>query len=413
MVKFETATLDNGLEIVAECNPDAYSTALGFFVNTGARDESDDVSGVSHFLEHMVFKGTPTRSAEDVNREFDEMGAHYNAFTNEENTVYYAAVLPEYQERTVQLLADIMRPSLRDEDFHTEKKVILEEIKMYDDQPPFGVDDKCRAAFFGKHPLSRSVLGTAQSVGGLQIDQMRQYFERRYSPGNMSLVGSGKIDFPELCRTAEKICGEWKSIDTARQVPSAATNAGFHVVHKEAAAQEYAILMSAGPTATDADRYAAKILATVLGDDSGSRLYWELVDPGLAEHCSMHHHEYLGAGMFLTYMSCDPEYASENLERIFEVYRQASEQGITQAELDQAKSKINSRVVLSSERPRGRLFTVGINWSQRREYRGVRDDLDAIEAMTLENIRAVLQKYPLTRATTFVVGPLSEVSAPA
>ena len=383
-MKFETAKLANGLEIVAECNPEAYSTALGFFVNSGARDESDEVSGVSHFLEHMVFKGTPSRSAEDVNREFDEMGAHYNAFTNEENTVYYAAVLPEYQAQAVELLADIMRPSLRDDDFHTEKKVILEEIKMYDDQPPFGVDDKCRAAFFGRHPLSHSVLGTAQSVGGLEVGQMRDISKQRYSPGNMALVGSGKIDFAELCRTAEKICGSWKPIEAPRKLPPAAPNFGFHVVHKETAAQEYAILMSPGPAATDADRYAAKILATVLGDDSGSRLYWDLVDPGLAENCSLHHHEYMGAGMFLTYMSCDPQYAAENLDSIFAAYRQATEEGLTQAELDQAKSKVNSRVVLSSERPRGRLFTVGINWSQRREYRSVRDDLDAIEGISLK-----------------------------
>ncbi len=209
-MKFETATLDNGLQIVAECNPGAYSTALGFFVNTGARDETDAVSGVSHFLEHMMFKGTPTRSADDVNREFDEMGAHYNAFTNEENTVYYAAVLPEYQERSVELLADILRPSLREADFTTEKQVILEEIKMYEDQPPFGADDKIRAAFFGQHPLGRSVLGTAASVGGLSVDQMRGYFDNRYSPGNISLVGAGKIDFAELCRTAEKVCGKWR-----------------------------------------------------------------------------------------------------------------------------------------------------------------------------------------------------------
>jgi predicted Zn-dependent peptidase len=411
-VKFETAKLENGLEIVAECNPEAYSTAVGFFVNTGARDESDDVSGVSHFLEHMVFKGTQTRSADDVNREFDEMGAHYNAFTNEENTVYYAAVLPEYLQPTVELLADIMRPSLRDEDFHTEKKVILEEIKMYDDQPPFGIDDKCRAAFFGNHPLSRSVLGSGASVGDLRVEQMKSYFERRYCPQNIALVGSGKIDFADLCRTAQAICGKWKPIEAERRIPPAAPNAGFQVVHKETATQEYAILMSPGPSASDPDRYAAKILATVLGDDSGSRLYWELVDPGLAEHCSLHHHEYLGAGMFLTYMSCDPEFAAENLKCILEQYRLATLQGITQAELDQAKSKINSRVVLSSERPRGRLFTVGLNWAQRREYRSVRDDLDAIEAITLADISAVLKKYDLHRSTTFVVGPLKEMAAP-
>src|SRR5262249_35025689 len=219
--------------------------------------------------------------------------------------------------------ADIMRPSLRESDFTTEKKVILEEIKMYEDQPPFGVDDKCRAAFFGSHPLGQSVLGTGETVGRLGVDQMRAYFERRYSPRNIALVGAGKIDFDALCKTAEKACGHWKRIDDDRVVPIPATQTGFHVVHKETAAQEYAIMLSPGPTATDADRYAAKILSIVLGDDSGSRLYWELVDPGLAEHCSFHHHDYLNAGMFLTYMSCDPEYAAVNLKKVAEVYRAA------------------------------------------------------------------------------------------
>ncbi len=120
-MKFREHCLDNGLEIIAECNPAAYSTALGFFVKTGSRDEDDETSGVSHFLEHMTFKGTPTRSAADVNRELDELGAYSNAFTSEEQTVYFVAVLPEFQDRALDLLCDIMRPSLRADDFETGK----------------------------------------------------------------------------------------------------------------------------------------------------------------------------------------------------------------------------------------------------------------------------------------------------
>ena len=127
-MEFRRQTLDNGLEVIAEISPKAYSTALGYFVNTGSRDETAEISGVSHFLEHMVFKGTPTRSAEDVNRELDEIGSQSNAFTSEEHTVYYARVLPESQSRATELLSDIMRPSLRDEDFEMEKQVIIEEI---------------------------------------------------------------------------------------------------------------------------------------------------------------------------------------------------------------------------------------------------------------------------------------------
>lgn len=411
-MEFRKHTLENGLEIVAECNAAAYSSALGFFVKTGARDESDEIAGVSHFLEHMVFKGTPTRSADDVNREFDEMGAHYNAFTNEENTVFYAAILPEHQDWAMGLLADILRPSLREEDFDTEKKVIIEEIRMYDDQPPFGADEKCRALFFNGHPLGRSVLGTETTVGNLTAAQMCDYFRRRYSPGNIVLAAAGLIDFDALVRQAQRYCGHWDPVEAGRAILPATPHDAFLSVCKDASTQQYLIHLTAGPGATDADRYAAKLLSMVLGDDSGSRLYWELVDPGLAEQVSLSHYEYEGAGLFGTFMSCDPEQVADNLQRIHDVYRDAERQGITEEELTQAKNKVAARVVLSSERPRGRLFTVGGDWVQRREYRTVRDDLDAVAAITVDEVMAVLEKYPLTRGAMITVGPLDGVCSP-
>jgi len=412
-LEFREHTLKNGLEIIAECNDEAHSTAVGFFVQTGARDESDDVAGVSHFLEHMAFKGTAHRSAEDVNREFDEMGAHYNAFTSEENTVYYAAVLPEYQTSAVELLGDILRPALREPDFDTEKQVIIEEIRMYDDQPPFGADDKCKAAHFGSHPLGRSVLGTIKSIADLPVGAMRDYFRRRYSPGNIKLVGAGRIDFTSLVETADRLCGAWEPVQTRRETPAAAAHSGFQCLQKPSATLEYVLQLANGPAASDSDRYAAKILATVLGDDSGSRLYWELIDSGLAEQASLSHYDYQGTGLFMTYMSCGPEAAAENMRRIAEIYRRAETEGIVATELKQAKSKINSRVVLGSERPRGRLFTVGGNWLQRREYRTVHDDLEAIEAITLDDVTAVLARYPLSTSTTVAIGPLKDLPSPA
>jgi len=411
-LKFHNYTLENGLEIVAECNDDAHSTALGFFVKTGSRDETDAVAGVSHFLEHMTFKGTPTRSADDVNREFDEMGAHYNAFTNEENTVYYAAVLPEYQGRAVELLGDILRPSLREEDFDTEKQVIIEEIHMYDDQPPFGADEKCKAAYYGQHPLGRSVLGTAKSIANLSAEAMREYFTHRYSPENVTLAGAGRIDFDDLVASVRRCCGSWKPSVNSRIIEQATPHAGFQTIYKEIATQQYVMQLADGPTAAADDRYAAKLLATVLGDDSGSRLYWELVDPGLAEHASLNHCEYEGSGLMMTYLSCDPDCAAENLQRVLDVYRRAEAEGITAAELDAAKSKVRSRIVLSSERPRGRLFSVGSDWVYRREYRTVKGDLDTVAAITPEEVMAVLVRHPLSRSTTVTIGPLEEVAPP-
>ena len=177
--KVFSKTLDNGLTIVAEVNPNAASMAVGFFVRTGSRDETPEMSGVSHFLEHMIFKGTPRRSAFDVNRDFDRMGANYNAFTSEENTVYFGAVLPEFQTQLLDLLCDILRPALREEDFHLEKNVILDEIALYKDQPRFQVYDNLMDKFFSPHPLGNSILGTDKSIIELSIEQMMSYFERR------------------------------------------------------------------------------------------------------------------------------------------------------------------------------------------------------------------------------------------
>jgi predicted Zn-dependent peptidase len=307
----------------------------------------------------------------------------------------------------------MLRPALNEQDFDTEKKVILEEIKMYEDQPPFGADDKCRAAYFAGHPLGKSVLGTVETVGSLPVEKMRAYFARRYSPGNIVLAAAGRIDFDALVKTAREVCGGWEPVTAPRQIAPAKASGGFEVLTKPSAAKEYVLQMSPGPASADKDRYAAKLLTTMLGDDSGSRLYWELIDPGLAEHASLHHYEYLGAGVLMTYMSCQPDATADNLRRIQEVYRRAEADGFTAAELAQAKSKINSRVVLGSERPRGRLFVVGGNWTQRHEYRSVRDDLDAVEALTLDQIAAVLARYPLTRPMTFAVGPLDSLAAPS
>lgn len=411
-MRFLKHTLGNGLHVVAECNEEAHTIALGFFVSAGSRDERREIAGVSHFLEHMTFKGTATRSADDVNREFDEMGAYYNALTNEENTVYYAALLPEYQDRAVGLLSDILRPALRPEDFDTEKQVILEEIRMYEDQPPFGADEKCKAAYYGSHPLGNSVLGTVESIGGLSVEAMRQYFQRRYGADNITLVGTGKIDFDALVACAERNCGAWACSGSSRNVERAPPHQAFQTIRKPQATQQYMMQLACGPAARDDDRYPAKLLATVLGDDSGSRLYWELVDPGRAEHAGLNHGEYEGAGLMMTYMACDPQHAVENLQRILDLYRRAEQEGITPEELAQAKSKVRSRIVLASERPRGRLFVVGSDWVYRRRHRTVEEDLAAVAAITPDDVRDVLAKYPLTRSTTVTIGPMAGIDAP-
>src|SRR3954454_6473220 len=181
-MQFHHTVLDNGLRVIAELNDQAHSVASGFFVKTGSRDESPEVAGVSHFLEHMVFKGTPRRDALAVNRDFDRVGAKHNAQTSEEDTVYHVTSLPEYLPKSFDVLSDILRPNLREDDFETEKKVIIEEIRMYLDNPMSVAYEAAKEAHFGPHPLGQSILGSVESISAMTADQMRSYFARYYSP---------------------------------------------------------------------------------------------------------------------------------------------------------------------------------------------------------------------------------------
>ncbi len=408
--QFHHAKLDSGLEIIAETNESAYSAALGFFVRTGSRNETPDVAGVSHFLEHLVFKGTERCNAAEVNRRLDEMGADANAYTTEEQTVYYASLLPELLGDAIELFGEILRPALKKSDFDLEKQVILEEISMYEDQPPFGADDKSREIFFAGHPLAGSVLGSVDSVSRLTPDVVNHYLELRYGPENVVLAAAGNIDFDFLVRKAASATKHWKP--SARPVNDAQFwrrqrgQRGFHQIFKESATQQHTLLLSDGPSGRDADRYAAALWANMLGDDSGSRLYWDLVDPGLADSATLGTCEFYDNGLWVTGLSSEPEAAEEVLLRTREIYRQTMQSGVTREEWERAKNKMLSRQVLANELPSGRLFSIGGDWLARREYRSVAAEMDALQRITLDDIHAVPQKYPLNDALVVTVGPL-------
>jgi len=405
--------LDNGLQVIGETSPSARSVALGFFVRTGSRDETREVSGVTHFLEHMVFKGTPRRSALEVNADFDQIGAQYNAFTSEEHTVFYAAILPEYLPRAVDILADILRPSLRAEDFEMEKKVIIEEIGMYEDQPMWSAYDHAKRIYFGDHPLGQSILGTVESVGALTRDQMHAYFQQRYVAPNITMVAAGKFDWPALVALIEKHCVGWDGHPAPRQGIREARGTGrVEVVARAKVTQEHVFLVSPGPAADAPLRYAADTLAMILGDDSGSRLYWALLDPGLAESADASFHEYEGTGSFYTSFSGEPGRTEANLALVLDLLAQAQRDGVTEDELRQAKNKILSRVVRGSERPMGRMQAIGMAWSYLHQYRNVDDELQAFEAVTRGDIRTVLDQYPLDGVTTLALGPLEKLGRP-
>lgn len=414
-MQFHQHTLANGLNLIGEVSPSAHSVALGFFVRTGSRDETPEVSGVSHFLEHMMFKGTPRRSFMDVNLDFDRIGAHYNAYTSEENTVFYAAVLPEYLPQAVDILGDILRPSLRQEDFDMEKNVIIEEIGMYDDRPGWVAYEKARKTYFNGHPLGNSVLGTKDSITQLAREQMQGYFDRRYVATNITVAAAGNFDWKQFTGLVGEHCGRWPAGKAPRLGRKQAKGPGvFKMIPRdpEKGAQEHVFLLSPAPAADSQLRHAAGLLATILGDDSNSRLYWALVDPGLAESADMGLQECDGAGVFFTSLTCEPERTQKNLALVLGILRQVAAEGVTEAELALAKSKVLSRVVRSSERPMGRMQDLGMSWTYLGKYRSVDDELAAFEGVTLKKIRQVLEKFSFEDNAILALGPLKKMRPP-
>lgn len=402
---FKQTTLPNGLTIIGEVNPNVQSVAFGFFVGIGSRDETDDVSGVSHFLEHMVFKGTEDYTPVDVNRIFDEVGAKYNASTSEEVTLFYAAILPEYYEQTFGLIASILYPTLRDEDFDIEKKVILEEIGMYEDMPAFSAYENLMRTHFAGHPLSRGILGSTDSISALTAQQMRDYHQQHYRAGNITLAVAGNIDWDRVVQLAEKYCSQWPAGKTERPPEEARPQGGLTVLSRASSVQEHIAQMAPAPPGQSDMRFAADVLSVIVGDDSNSRLYWELVEPGHVEAAEMSYNDYDGSGAYMSFLACHPDQAEEHLTTMKRIFETVNREGVTPEELEQAKNKIASRVVLRSERPMGRLASLGSNWMYRKEYRSVEDDLKTLRSISREDIRNLLDQYPLGQTTTVAIGP--------
>ncbi|MCH7840090.1 MAG: insulinase family protein [Planctomycetes bacterium] len=212
-------TLANGLQIVIERMPDVRSAAAGFLVCTGARDEVAEQAGVSHFLEHMMFKGTNRRSWQEITIDFDRMGSSYNAFTSEDRTVYYGWVRRADIGKQIELLADMMQSTLPPEEFETERKVILEEIAMAKDDLEHLTFDFLQEKVFAGHPLAWPILGYEQTVQGLSRDVMWDYFRRRYVPDRMILIIAGNVEPTKMIDLAEELCGSWPSCGVASNAP--------------------------------------------------------------------------------------------------------------------------------------------------------------------------------------------------
>jgi predicted Zn-dependent peptidase len=404
-MEFKSEKLENGLVIIGEINKSAKSTAVGFFVRNGSRDETEQINGVSHFLEHMLFKGTDKLSALEVNEAFDRTGAQFNAFTSEENTVYYAAVLPEYLAEVTELWTQLMRPALRDKDFDLEKNVIKEEIAMYKDLPSFDVMDRCRTLHFDGHPCGYSVLGSEESIDNLTAEQMRGYFARRYAPNNIVLACAGNFEWDQIRCLAANSCSSWQKQTVERELGHSEGSRKKQRLEKANLAREHICLMSAGVSAQDPRRFAASLLGTIVGDDVGSRFFWDLVDKALAEAASMQFGAMDGTGAFCSYIRCSSENVTKVLDIVRGIFDDLARNGVTEDELTKAKNKILSALVIKNELPMGRLVDLGFNWTYLQKYQTIEDDVSAIKAVTVDDVHSLVEQFKPGEFTQLCLGP--------
>lgn len=397
-VDFHQRTLPNGLTVLAEVDPDAHSAAAGFFVKTGARDEATGVMGVSHFLEHMMFKGTESLSADDINRAFDRMGASNNAYTSGELTCFYAKVLPEHTLEGVRLLGRMMRPALRQEDFDGEKKVILEEIAMYKDDPFWVLYERVGEEHYAGHPLGHRVLGTTESITALSRDQMRGYFRERYSADNTCVALAGRVDFDAACGAIQEVCADWEPTRVGRDNSRPRVAARRFEERDEKVNRGYVLGLAEAPGIADDRKYAAALAAQVLGGADNSRLHWALLETGLAEEAQASYDPHDGVGQYFIFAGGDPA-RMEEVWGVVEREVAGLADSLTEDDLAKIRSKMATGVTVASERPGDRMQRLGRQWTYLRQHRTLEEELALINAVTLADIRGVLEAFPMSRMT--------------
>jgi predicted Zn-dependent peptidase len=410
--EFFQERLPNGLQILGQRMPDLESVSVCFFARTGARDEPDQaIYGVSHFLEHMVFKGTARRDAEQITLDFNRMGAEFNAYTSVEQTVYYARVLGQYLPNAVDLLSDMMRPRLDGGDFALERNVILEEIARSEDVPSSQAYRRLMQTYFAGHPLGHDVLGTKESIGGLKVEQMRDYHARRYTANNLVFAIAGNFDWQQALDLVRRASGDWASGEEGRRAEPFTPTAGREIITKDKLKQQ--IMLLAWPTVSvqDDDIYAMELASMVLGDGSGSRLFWNIFQKGLAETAVASLSPLDRTGLMLAYLSTTPEQAPAVLDLALAELKSLQQDGAHEDELRRAKDKLVSRTVLDGESGFSRMQDLAYTWVAKGELRSLEDEVARIEAVTLDDVRRVLERYPVTAEHVFTAyGPL-DVSA--
>jgi len=389
--------LPNGLRVICEVMPQVRSAAVGFLADCGARHERPEQHGVSHFLEHMCFKGTASRSWRDINVRFDELGSIYNAFTGKEHTLYFGWVPARRVVEQLELLADMMQPSLPPGDFETERQVVLEEIAMAADSFEHQVWDFLHAVCFDGHPLAHDILGEKETIARLRRELMADYHRRHYAPEHLTLVVAGAIEPEAIFAAAGRYCGQWqRAPDTPDGAdPPVLTLRGVRRHRLEQFKQQSLVLVYPSIPHGHPDAETVEIFQTLFGGPN-SRCYWNIVQKGICSQAGAAWLGYGDCGLLALYADGEPERCEDMLAALREQAEQVTREGFRSEELERVKNRRRTHLALEAESPRTRLMQLVDDLEGRGYVRSAEARLAAVEAVTAKTIAGYLERYPIT-----------------
>jgi predicted Zn-dependent peptidase len=382
-----------GLRIFSEPLSESTSVSLGVWIRAGSRDEKDEVAGITHLMEHMLFKGTPSMDALGIAEAFESIGAQDNAATGEEYTVLYARFLPEHLERALDLMAEMVtRPTLAD--LEREREVIVEEIKMYEDRPDQLADEYLSGLIFHDDPLGRPIIGSVETVRGVDRDTLKSFHDNTYTAPNLFVVAAGKFDSAELERMVEE---KFKDVPGGEPFPRNArpTPPKSRFFYKFKETEQYHVAMgSAGVAASSEDRYAMSALTNVFGGGMSSRLFQEIREKrGLAYAVYAYHQGYSDAGAVKMYVGSTTGNVQEAVKIIAEQLDRMREENVSEEELERTKQQLKSSTILALESTAARMTRVGRSVITGAELL-TPDEISArIDAVTAEDIKRLANEH--------------------
>ncbi|MGZ4136456.1 MAG: M16 family metallopeptidase [Actinomycetota bacterium] len=406
----------SGLRVLTERMPGVRSVALGFWVLAGSRDEPPKISGSSHFLEHLLFKGTKQRTARDIAEAFDAVGGDVNAFTAKEYTCFYARVRDRDLPMAVDHLSDMLQNSLiRAQDVDAERQVILEEINMHEDTPDDAIHDVFNEVLWPDHPLGRPILGTVGSIRDATPPQIRRFYRKHYVPGNLVIVGAGNVRHDDLVEQIREhmetgdVRSEGPAAWNLREIGTAPAPSGRTEIRRRKTEQAHIVLGTNGLSRSDPNRFALGIVNVALGGGMSSRLFQEVRERrGLAYSVYSYHTMFVDAGLFAAYAGTTPARAKEVLAILCEQLQDVADGGLTEEEFERAKGHMKGSLVLSLDDPSGRMSRLGKSEISHGEILTVNDMLKRIDAVSYDGARTVAKRVLSQPMSLAVIGPFSK-----